>query len=180
MYKHPLTLPALLLLAVLTMLACQTTDLVSGVLDPDRPSTLSRTGNNSTTTNNDDADSGDSPDGAIDSGGEYNYDLAGTPRCTVGDSSVSIITGSVTDKDTPVMGQLVQVSSSEGGDPIGAQPNETDGSGNFQVALACGGSACNGSYWVWLIDNENFQVSPSVEFVFDDQCRRGTVNFSIP
>lgn len=177
MHKHSRPLFALVLFAALTLLACQTTDLISGVTQNNaRPPATRITNRNNPT----DENPGDGNPAGKEPAAEYDYDLAGTPRCTVGDNAASIVTGQVLDKGNPVMGQQIQASSGEGGEPISDPPAESDSSGNFQVTFVCGGSACNGSFWVWLIDDEGVQVSPFVQFVFDNQCRRGTVNFTNP
>ena len=72
----------------------------------------------------------------------------------------------------------MQASSGPGAEPISDAPAESDENGNFQVTFVCGGRACDGAFWVWLVNDDLEQVSPFVQFIFDNQCRTGIVNFT--
>lgn len=161
-------------LSVLTLLACQTTDLISGLAQRNAHHVATRTPAASA------KNSGSTPGATHDPNAGDAFVPASTPRCTVGDNSASVVTGRILDKNSPVVGQRVQASSGEGGEPISDEPAVTDQDGNFQVTFVCDGKACDGSFWIWLIDPDKNQTSPFVRFVFDNQCRRGTVNFKTP
>lgn len=165
----------LIILSALALLACQTTELISGFTQNNQRAVPTRAASKSNSTNRNPVS-----DATRDPNADYSFDITGTPRCTVGDNNASVITGQVTDNGNPSAGQQVQASSAEGGEPINTEPAQSDQDGNFQVDLVCGGSACNGTFWVWLVDPDNNQTSPYVQFVFDDQCRRGSVNFTTP
>lgn len=108
----------------------------------------------------------------------FDYGVLGTPRCTAGDDSASIVRGSVTDNGAPVPALQVQASSGPGAEPISEQPAETNADGNFEVTFICDGAACSGAFWVWLINADGEQISPFVQFNLDQNCRNGSVNFS--
>lgn len=108
----------------------------------------------------------------------YDFNPVGTPRCSVGDNAASIVKGRIIGGGGPIAGQKVQAASGPGAEPISDTPAESDEQGNFQVTFVCGGSACNGAFWVWLVNDDLEQVSPFIKFIFDDQCRTGSVNFS--
>lgn len=112
--------------------------------------------------------------------GQFDFVAVGTPHCASGDEAESIVSGRITRNDEPVAGQKVQASSGPGAEPISEDPAVSDERGNFQVTFVCEGAACNGAFWVWLVNDADEQVSPFVEFIFDPQCRRGTVDFSTP
>ncbi len=156
----------ILLSAVFFLLACETTALINGVLSaPPRRAALpiERAATQKPTR---------APNAPFD------FTVLGTPRCAVGDDSASIVNGRVVQSGVPLAGQKIQASSGPGGEPISEEPAVSDADGNFQVTFVCGGNACNGAFWVWLVNDEKEQVSPFVEFIFDQQCRRGSVNFS--
>jgi hypothetical protein len=104
----------------------------------------------------------------------------GTPHCTAGEDTASLVTGQILENGAPVVAQKVQASSGPGAEPISDEPAESDESGNYQVTFVCDGGACDGAFWVWLIDADFNQVSPFVEFVFDKNCRHGTLDFASP
>lgn len=175
MQKKSKTLVTLVILSVLTLLACQTAALISSFTQNKVRPAATRAANNASPTRQNSI-----PNAPPDPNAEVLFEIAGTPRCTVGNNNASLVTGQILENGSPLFGQRVQASSAEGGEPINNTPAETDQDGNFQVTFVCGGSACNGSFWVWLVDADNNQTSPFVQFVFDDQCRRGVVNFSTP
>lgn len=110
----------------------------------------------------------------------YEFITLEQPRCTTGDSAISIINGTVTRQGLPVAGQLLKITASPGYAPADQEYIQADPAGNFQADLVCGGSACNGSYLLWLVNDNGDQISPSIEYIFDDRCRRGIVNFGTP
>jgi hypothetical protein len=151
--------------AVLVLLGCRTADLITGTLaQPTRPSagnrgpTLEKTAPNPAVT----------------------FVPSGQASCKAGDSSAAIVTGNVTRNEAPAVGQGVQASSVRGGKPIAGGSAVTDSEGNYQVTFVCNGRACNGTYWLWLVDESNAQASPFIQFIFDDNCRLGTANFRTP
>ncbi len=156
-----------LLSAAFFLLACETSALVQGVL-----SAPTRTAANT-------------PQGAAPSrnptrppNAPFDFTPIGAPRCVAGNDSVSVVKGSLVNAGAPVVGQRVQASSRPGGEAFGNAPVISDDNGDFELRFVCQGSACNGSYWLWVINEQDEQVSPLIEFIFDNQCRRGTVNFS--
>jgi hypothetical protein len=159
-------LVCLIALAALLMLGCETTALLSGLVSssPRVPPTRvsSAPAKKPTRSPND----------------PYDFVTANTPHCAGGDNSASIVRGSITENGAPLPGQKIQASSGPGAEPISEQPAESDENGEFQVTFVCGGNACNGAFWLWLINDDAEQVSPFVQFIFDNQCRRGTLNFS--
>lgn len=158
----------------MTLLACQTTDLIGGLAQRNNQPAATRTPVTKSPKN-----PGTVPAATHDPNADA-FIPASTPRCTVGDNAASIVAGRILDKNNPVVGQRVQASSGQGGEPISEEPAVSDQEGNFQVTFVCDGKACDGSFWIWLIDADNNQTSPFVRFVFDNQCRRGTVNFQTP
>lgn len=102
---------------------------------------------------------------------------AGVAKCAAGDDQESSVIGRITENGNPLPGLLVQASSGPGGEPISEYPAISDEEGRFKVTLVCDGKACNGAFWIWLIDEDLRQVSPFIKFVFDNNCRRGTVDF---
>lgn len=110
----------------------------------------------------------------------YDFVTVGTPHCAAGDNAASVVDGKITLDGAPVVGQKVQASSGPGAEPISDNPAVSDEQGKYEVTFVCDNKACNGAFWVWLINDDNEQTSPFVQFVFDNQCRRGTINFSNP
>lgn len=101
----------------------------------------------------------------------------GVAKCAPGDAKESYVIGTITENNQPLEAQLVQASAGPGGEPISDYPAVTDGEGHYKVTLVCDGKACNGAFWIWLVDEEFRQVSPFIKFTFDDRCRRGLVDF---
>lgn len=145
----------------LGLLACETTNLIAG--SAQRRPTARRSGSSQSPTRNPSA--------------PFVFMPLDQPRCSAGDNFVSLVNGNVLLDGFPAFGQQVIASSQPGGAPIDSTPVQADENGNFQVTFSCGGSACNGTYWLWLVDDASVQVSPYIEYIFDDQCRIGTVNF---
>lgn len=83
----------------------------------------------------------------------------------------------ITAQGQPLAGILVQGSAGPGGEPISEYPAESNDKGEYKVTFVCDGKACNGSFWIWIVDEEFRQVSPFVQFIFDDNCRRARLNF---
>jgi hypothetical protein len=165
--KNAQIVVALVLVASLFGLACRTFDLITtGSVSPAR--SANRPSSSPAPTR---------PPGTADPLAAYDYVPDGTPRCTQGDNSASVVSGRVLVDGDPVAEQLVQASSGPGGEPISEFPAATDESGRYQVTFVCDGEACNGSFWLWLVDADFEQVSPFVQFIFDNQCRRGTLDF---
>jgi hypothetical protein len=101
----------------------------------------------------------------------------GTPHCGAGDNRASVVKGRIVSNGAPVAGQRVTASAGPGGEPISDEPAVSDDRGNYQVTFVCDGKACDGAFWVWTVDEASNQTSPFVEFIFDNQCRSGTLNF---
>ncbi len=160
-WRAPLVLLAC---AVFLLLGCETADLIRNVsARPTHTRTIPREPTEKPTR---------APDAPFD------FETVGTPRCAAGDETASIVQGRIVQDGAPVVAQQVQASSGPGAEPISETPAQSDDKGNFQVTFVCDGKACNGAFWVWLINDNNEQISPFVEFIFDKQCRRGTVNFA--
>lgn len=152
----------LLFCAGFFLLACETASLITGNGDPREPSNPAQ-------------ESAVPPTRSQQELSEFVP--ADTPRCSPGIEEYSVVDGQITQDGSPVVAQQLVASSGPGGDPIPSTPVESDENGTFQVPFICDESACNGSYWLWVINDDGEQVSPFVQFNFDNQCRRGTVNF---
>ncbi len=105
------------------------------------------------------------------------WTTAGNASCSEGSDSESSVSGKITANDKGAVGQRVQASSGPGGSPISDYPAESNANGNYKVTFICGGKACNGDFWIWMVDPSGRQISPFVKFHFDDNCRKGTQNF---
>lgn len=151
--------------AALLLLACETTNLI-GQSAARRPTARRGTSSAQQPTR----------DPAL----PYEFIVLEQPRCSTGDSTISIVNGTVTRRGLPAAGQLLKITASPGYPPVDQEFFQADQAGNFQADLVCGGSACSGSYLLWLVNDSGDQISPSIEYIFDDQCRRGTVNFGAP
>ncbi|TAH52467.1 MAG: hypothetical protein EYC68_06740 [Chloroflexota bacterium] len=169
------TLIAILALTLLTLLACQTTALLGGIMKNNARPAPTRAVSKSSATR-----ASTKPKATSNPNSDYAFVPSATPRCTAGGNSASIVSGQILENGNPVVGQRVQASAGEGGEPISDEPAESDQSGNYQVTFVCDGRACDASFWVWLVDEDNNQISPFVKFVFDSQCRHGTINFENP
>ncbi len=101
----------------------------------------------------------------------------GAQSCEGGGDSESSVTGKITANNTGAVGQKVQASSGPGGEPISENPAESDKHGNYKVTFLCSGKACNGDFYIWMVDAGRHQVSPFVKFHFDSGCRKGKQNF---
>lgn len=157
-----------IVLAALLMLGCETTALIRGV--------ASNAGRVPATSVS--VEQGGKP--TRSPGAPYGFFPVGTPHCAAGDNSASIVSGQITENGAPVAGQKIQASSGPGAEPISEEPTVSRENGEYQVTFVCNGSACNGAFWLWLINDQAEQVSPFVQFIFDDRCRRGTLDFSTP
>ncbi|MBI4675517.1 MAG: hypothetical protein HY741_28060 [Chloroflexi bacterium] len=100
----------------------------------------------------------------------------GNASCEGGDDKESSISGKITANNKGAVGQRVQASSGPGGEPI-SDPNLSDSNGNYKVIFICGGKACNGDFWIWIVDANGRQISPFVKFGFSAGCRKGKQDF---
>jgi len=107
----------------------------------------------------------------------------GGSSCTSGDNSKSVVSGKITANGKAAIGQRVQVSSGPGGEPA-SDPNLSNNNGVYVVTLTCGTDpdtnatkACNGDFYIWMIDPGNRQISPFVKFGFSNGCRVGKQDF---
>lgn len=105
------------------------------------------------------------------------WNTVGNPSCDGGSDNESSVSGKITANNKGAVGQRVQASSGPGGSPISDYPAESDKNGNYKVTFICGGKACNGDFWIWMVDPSGRQISPFVKFHFDGGCRKGTQNF---
>lgn len=101
----------------------------------------------------------------------------GSTTCDGGSDTESSVSGKITANNKAAVGQRVQASSGPGGSPISENPAESDKNGNYKVTFICGGKACNGDFWIWMVDPTGHQISPFVKFGFSGGCRKGTQNF---
>lgn len=153
------------LIACAVLLACRTAELVGGrSVRPTGRATVS-------TAASAEPEQTQDPDAAFD------FLPAGTPRCGAGDENASIVQGLILQDGAPVVGQRVTASSGPGAEPISDEPAVTDEQGSYQVTFVCDGKACNGAFWIWTVDEEFRQTSPFAQFIFDQHCRRGTLDF---
>lgn len=107
----------------------------------------------------------------------YPWTTSGGAACDGGTGSESSVSGKITANSKGAVGQRVQASSGPGGAPISENPAMSDSNGNYKVTFICGGSACNGDFWIWMVDPSGRQISPFVKFSFSGGCRKGTQNF---
>lgn len=107
----------------------------------------------------------------------FPWEVSSGPDCTIGNNGASTVTGVITAHDKGAVGQHVQASAGPGGEPISDQPAASDKDGNYKVTLICGGTGCNGDFYLWMVDPQNHQISPFVKFHFSSTCRKGTLNF---
>jgi|GEM_PF-3317381 hypothetical protein len=160
----------IVLFGVGILLACRTTDLISGVTSGAVRSTPTRATAPSKTA---------SPPASAthDPHAGFEFVPDGTPHCGAGDNRASVVKGRIVSNGAPVAGQRVTASAGPGGEPISDEPAVSDERGNYQVTFVCNGKACDGAFWIWTVDDASNQTSPFVEFIFDNQCRSGTLNF---
>jgi hypothetical protein len=93
---------------------------------------------------------------------------------------MSTVSGRIFQGGAPAFGAKVDASAQPGGNPISDEPAQTDEDGNYFIQFVCNNAACNGSYWIWTVNDDYEQTSPFVQFNFDQNCRRGTLNFIAP
>lgn len=166
----------LLVIGACLLLACRTAQLLAG--EPLNPTRLPATLEAGIEEPEPEAEPSTAPPTKTpDPNARFPFRPVGVPRCGPGDNSASIVKGRITSGGAPVVGMRITASSGPGGEPISEEPAESDEQGNYQVTFVCDGKACNGSFWVWLLDEEDAQASPFVRFVFDDRCRQGELNF---
>lgn len=108
----------------------------------------------------------------------FQWATNGNPTCDGGSDSESSVSGKISANGKGAVGQRVQASSGAGGSPISESPAESNKDGNYKVTFICGGKACNGDFWIWMVDPTGHQISPFVKFHFDGGCRKGTQNFT--
>jgi hypothetical protein len=101
----------------------------------------------------------------------------GNPSCEAGNNNESSVVGSIKADNKAAQGQRVQASSGPGGEPISENPAESNKDGNYKVTFICGGKACNGDFYIWMVSPSLQQISPFVKFSFRDGCYLGTQNF---
>jgi hypothetical protein len=107
----------------------------------------------------------------------FEYNLNGNSSCEGGSANESTIIGKITANDKGAVGQRVQASSGPGGEPVSENPAMSDDKGNYKVTLICGGKACNGDFYIWMVNANGQQASPFVKFNFSDSCRKGKQDF---
>jgi outer membrane biosynthesis protein TonB len=105
------------------------------------------------------------------------WTTVGNASCEGGSDNESSVSGKITANNKGAVGQRVQASSGPGGSPISENPAESDKNGDYKVTFICGGKACNGDFWIWMVDPSGRQISPFVKFSFSGGCRKGTQNF---
>lgn len=108
----------------------------------------------------------------------FPWTIVGSASCTTGSESESSVTGKITANSKGAVGQFVQASSGPGGEPISDVPATSDSNGNYKVTFICGGKACTGDFWVWMVNSSRQQISPFQKFSFNSNCRKGVVNFA--
>lgn len=107
----------------------------------------------------------------------FEYNVVGNPSCEGGGDNESSVIGKITANNKGALGQRVQASSGPGGEPISENPAESNKDGNYKVTFICGGKACNGDFYIWMVNAERKQISPFVKFNFSSGCRKGVQNF---
>lgn len=107
----------------------------------------------------------------------FEYETVGNPSCVGGGDNEASVSGRITANNKGAQGQRVQASAGAGGEPISENPAESNKDGNYKVTFICGGKACNGDFYIWMVNAERRQISPFVKFNFNADCRKGTQNF---
>ncbi len=104
---------------------------------------------------------------------------AGQASCgPVDNATTDVVKGTINAGGKAAVGQRVRGSAGPGGEPIAYPDTLSDSNGKYTVTFACGSSACNGDFWVWMVNAEGQQTSPFVKFHFDDNCRKGKIDFT--
>ena len=164
MQTHSRLLFFILLFAVGILLSCRTTDLLGG--DVARATPTRKPAAQAT-----------KPQPTRDPNAGLEFVPIGAPHCGVGDNNASVVRGRILENGAPLAGQRVTASSGPGAEPISDEPAVSNEQGIYQVTFVCDGKACDGAFWIWLVDEDYAQVSPFVQFIFDNNCRRGTLDF---
>lgn len=107
----------------------------------------------------------------------FEYDTSGSSSCEGGGDGESSVTGKISANNKGAQGQRVQASSGPGGEPISENPAESNKDGNYKVTFICGGKACNGDFYIWMVNAERKQISPFVKFNFNGDRRKCVQNF---
>jgi len=154
------------LLTIGLLLACRTTELLTGGARSARVTPTRKTSVSAATQATEDPNAG------------LEFLPVGTPHCGVGDNSASVVRGRILENGAPLEGQRVTASAGPGAEPISDEPAVSNAQGAYQVTFVCDNKACDGAFWVWTVDAEMRQTSPFVKFIFDNQCRRGALDFN--
>ncbi len=156
----------LMLVSICVLLACRTTDLLGGA-NKARAVPTRKTVSQAT-----------KPPATRDPLEGFEFLPLGTPHCGVGDNTASVVRGRILENGAPLAEQRVTASSGPGGEPISDEPAVSNEQGIYQVTFVCNDKACDGAFWIWTVDDEMRQTSPFVKFIFDQQCRRGALDFT--
>ncbi len=92
-------------------------------------------------------------------------------------ATMDTVHGTITANGKGAAGQRVRGSFGPGGQPISENDATSGPNGGYTVTFVCKGNACDGDWWVWMVDAQGSPISPYVKFTFNDDCRKGTLNF---
>jgi hypothetical protein len=98
-------------------------------------------------------------------------------NCNAG--SKTELTVKVINGGSPKNGQRVRVSADGRTPAVDDKLTGTEGfaAGTTSFPLTCGGSPCNGTFFVWLLGGHDEAISDTVQFVFGDSCRLAKIDF---
>jgi hypothetical protein len=88
------------------------------------------------------------------------------------------VRGTIVARNAAAVGQRVRASAGPGGEPVSDVDATSNSEGKYTVVIQCSGGACDGNFWLWMVDAQGEQISEYVEFTFNDGCRRGVLDFT--
>lgn len=88
------------------------------------------------------------------------------------------VKGTIVARNAAAVGQRVRASAGPGGEPVSDVDATTNSDGKYTVVLQCNGDACDGDFWLWMVNAQGRQISDYIKFTFNDGCRRGILDFT--
>lgn len=88
------------------------------------------------------------------------------------------VRGTIVARNAAAVGQRVRASSGPGGDPVSAVDATSNSDGKYTVVIQCNGGACDGNFWLWMVNAQGQEISDYIEFTFNSGCRRGVLDFT--
>ena len=103
----------------------------------------------------------------------------GNQSCKALDGATSDhVRGTIVARNAAAVGQRVRASAGPGGAPISDVDATSQSNGMYTVVITCDSAACNGDFWLWMVNAQGQQISDYVKFTFNDGCRRGVLDFT--